>query len=574
MNKNVIIGGAWPYANSLLHLGHLVALLPGDFLARYHRKLGDNVIYVSGTDCHGTPITIRAKKEGKEPREISEYYHKSFEQTFKNMNFSYNLYTKTETDYHKEKVKEMFEKMYNNGFIVEKEELQAFCPNCNKFLADRELILQCPNCGKEMKGDGCDCGYSPSNEDLLNAKCQECKSDVIQKKNKNLYIQLSKLQNEIQKFYDANKLNWRKNAQNETQKYLTQGLIDRAVTRDLDWGVEIPVKGYENKKMYVWIEAVLGYITATMKYCEENNLNWEDYWKNDKTIMYMVHGKDNIIFHSIILPALLIAMGDNMKLPNKMVSCEYLNINDEKISKSKGNGITIEDLTSKYDIDSIRYYFISNGPEKKDSNFSLDDFKNIHNSELVNKYGNFVNRTLNFKGLKEIKVNVVENEIEKVVKNTYTDVSNHIKNLEFRAAIENIIKLVEYGNKYYDEKGLGHALRVADYVGQDDLIVAKYKNDAVVLAIMHDLIEDTKFMDENQDILSDDIMYALDLLTKPADMNYDDYCKRIRSAAGDKVFGYLAYRVKIADMKDHLMQTETLTEKLKAKYLSGLRYLL
>lgn len=452
MNKNVIIGGAWPYANSLLHLGHLVALLPGDFLARYHRKLGDNVIYVSGTDCHGTPITIRAKKEGKEPREISEYYHKSFEQTFKNMNFSYNLYTKTETDYHKEKVKEMFEKMYNNGFIVEKEELQAFCPNCNKFLADRELILQCPNCGKEMKGDGCDCGYSPSNEDLLNAKCQECKSDVIQKKNKNLYIQLSKLQNEIQKFYDANKLNWRKNAQNETQKYLTQGLIDRAVTRDLDWGVDIPVKGYENKKMYVWIEAVLGYITATMKYCDENNLNWEDYWKNDKTIMYMVHGKDNIIFHSIILPALLIAMGDNMKLPNKMVSCEYLNINDEKISKSKGNGITIEDLTSKYDIDSIRYYFISNGPEKKDSNFSLDDFKNIHNSELVNKYGNFVNRTLNFKGLKEIKVNVVENEIEKVVKNTYTDVSNYIKNLEFRAAIENIIKLVEYGNKYYDEK--------------------------------------------------------------------------------------------------------------------------
>ena len=259
------------------------------------------------------------------------------------------------------------------------------------------------------------------------------------------------MQEEIENYYNQNKDNWRKNSQNETLKYLKQGLIDRAVTRDLEWGVDVPVEGYENKKMYVWIEAVLGYITASMKYCEENNLNWEDYWKNDNTIMYMVHGKDNIIFHSIILPALLIAMKDNMKLPDKIVSCEYLNINDEKISKSKGNGITILDLVKEYNIDSIRYFFLSNGPEKKDSNFSLDEFKQVHNSDLVNKFGNFVNRTLKFKGLEKVEVNKLDEEIRKIVLETYENVSKSIGKLEFRNAIEEIMKLVEFGNKYYDE---------------------------------------------------------------------------------------------------------------------------
>ena len=204
--------------------------------------------------------------------------------------------------------------------------------------------------------------------------------------------------------------------------------------------------------MYVWIEAVLGYITATMRYCEENNLNWEDYWKNEQTLMYMVHGKDNIIFHSIILPGLLLAMEDNMKLPDKMVSCEYLNINDEKISKSKGNGTTILELANEYNVDSIRYYFINNGPEKKDSNFSLEDFKTVHNADLVNKYGNFVNRTLKFKGLEKIEINTVEEEIKQKVENTYDTVSNCIEKLEFRNATQEILNLIEYGNKYYDDK--------------------------------------------------------------------------------------------------------------------------
>lgn len=454
MNKNVIVGGAWPYANSSLHLGHLVALLPGDFLARYHRQNGDNVIYVSGTDCHGTPITIRAKKENKSPKEISDYYHEEFTKTFEKMNFSYDLYTQTEAEYHKEKVQEIFRTIYDNNFIVEKEEQQPFCQKCNKFLADRELILTCPNCGKEAKGEECDCGYNPTLEDLIKyANCQECGTKAIEKLNKNLYITLSKLQPAVEEYYNQNNEGWRKNSQNETLKYLKLGLIDRAVTRDLEWGVDIPVDGYDDKKMYVWIDAVLGYLTATMKYCEDNKLNWEDYWKNnDNALMYMVHGKDNIMFHSIILPALLYAMNPEMKLPDKMVSCEYLNINDEKISKSKGNGITILDLAELYNVDSIRYYFISNGPEKKDGNFSTEEFKTVHNSDLVNKYGNFINRTLKFKGLEQIEVRELDKEIEEKIEQTYTNVSKAIENLEFRKATEEIINLVEFGNKYYDDK--------------------------------------------------------------------------------------------------------------------------
>lgn len=204
--------------------------------------------------------------------------------------------------------------------------------------------------------------------------------------------------------------------------------------------------------MYVWIEAVLGYVTATMKYCKENNLNWEDYWKNEDAIIYMVHGKDNIIFHSIILPALLLSIQSNFKLPNKMVSSEYLNINDEKISKSKGNGITILDLVKEYNSDSIRYYFLSNGPEKKDSNFSLEEFKSVHNSDLVNKFGNFVNRTLKFKGLEKIEEGKIDIEIKSKVIETYANVSDYIEKLEFKNAIQEILNLVETGNKYYDDK--------------------------------------------------------------------------------------------------------------------------
>ena len=447
----ILIGGAWPYTNYKLHLGHVAGLIGGDLLARYHREKGDDVIYVSGSDCHGTPITERAKKENTTPAEISERYHEGFTNAFKKLNFSYDLYTKTHTEYHAEKVKEIIKKIYENGAIYEKVEPQAFCEKCNKFMADRELQITCPNCGNLTKCDSCDCGYTPNEEDLLNATCLECGSKVVQKDNKNLYIALSKLQPQIEEFVNKNKSKWRANAQNETTKYLKEGLRDRAITRDLSWGIDVPVDGYDDKKLYVWIEAVLGYITAAMKICEERGLNWEDYWKNPDKV-YMVHGKDNIVFHSIIFPGLLLSMNDGMALPDTIVSSEYLNFNDEKISKSKGNAIPAEDLADKFNSDTIRFHLINNGPEKKDTSFNMLDYLTTHNNEIVNKYGNFVNRTLKFKGINKIPVATMDDNVKKIIEETYEEVGKAIEKLEFKDASSKAMNLIEIANKYYDDE--------------------------------------------------------------------------------------------------------------------------
>lgn len=453
--RNILIGGAWPYANSSLHLGHLAALISGDFLKRYHDLLGDNVLYVSGTDCHGTPITERAKLNGIEPKDIAERYHKEFKEVFNKMNFSYSLYTKTCDEYHKKHVEEMFLKMYENQYIYSKKSEQPYCEHCCKFEADRELELICPNCGQVTKGDQCDCGYVPTEDDLIGATCRECGNQTIQKENTHLYLALSKFQKKIEQYVKEKQENWRITSKNETEKYLKEGLRDRAVTRDLYWGVDIPIEGFEDKKMYVWIDAVLGYVTATQKFCEENDLNWEDFWKDNKENnikMYMCHGKDNITFHTIILPALLMAMEENYHLPDTMVATQYLNINSEKISKSKGNGITVLKMIEDYNVDSLRYYMISHGPENKDVDFTIENYVNVHNSDIVNKFGNFVNRTLNFKGLDKLPEGNMDEQISEKINETYEMVSKFIESLEFKKACNKIVDLIEISNKYYDER--------------------------------------------------------------------------------------------------------------------------
>ncbi len=455
MKSNILIGGAWPYANSSLHLGHLAGLISGDILARYYRLKGDNVLYVSGSDCHGTPITERAKKEKVSPKEIASKYDKEFNETFNGFQFSYDLYSRTFDEYHKEKVKDVFKKLYDNGYIYEKIEPQAYCEHCNKFLSDREIVLKCPECGEETKGDQCDnCLHVPTSEELMLGNCIDCGSKVVEKENKVLYLALSKFQKQIEEHTEKVKSEWRINAQNETLKYLKQGLRDRAVTRDLNWGVDIPIKGYEDKRMYVWIDAVLGYLTDTMKLCENRtDCTWEDFWKeghNNK--IYMCHGKDNIMFHSIILNALLLGQKENYHLVDTIVSAEYLNFNDQKFSKSKGIGITGLEALKLYDSDSLRYHLLANGPEKKDTNFTIEDFENTHNGEILNKFGNLVNRTLRFKGLTTIPEGKLDSKIKNEIEKTYNQVGNLIEKLEFREAVKTIMNLVELTNKYYDDK--------------------------------------------------------------------------------------------------------------------------
>ncbi len=453
--RNILIGGAWPYANSSLHLGHLAGLISGDILARYYRLKGDNVLYVSGSDCHGTPITERAKKEKVSPKEIATKYDEEFNKTFKGFQFSYDLYSKTFDEYHEEKVKILFRKLYDNGYIYEKIEPQAFCEHCNKFLSDREIILTCPECGSETKGDQCDnCLHVPTSEELMAGNCIDCGSKIVEKENKVLYLALSKFQKQIEEHTEKVKSEWRINAQNETLKYLKQGLLDRAVTRDLNWGIDIPVEGYDDKRMYVWIDAVLGYLTDTMKICENRtDCTWEDFWKeghNNK--IYMCHGKDNIMFHSIILNALLLGQEENYHLVDTIVSAEYLNFNDQKFSKSKGIGMTALEALEHYDSDSLRFHLLANGPEKKDTNFTIEDFENTHNGEILNKFGNLVNRTLRFKDLQEIPNGILDSEIKAKIEETYKQEGELIEELEFREAVKKVMELVEITNKYYDER--------------------------------------------------------------------------------------------------------------------------
>lgn len=453
-DKYIVIGGAWPYANSSLHLGHVAGLISGDILARYYRAKGYHVTYVSGTDCHGTPITQRAKKEGKKPKEISDFYDQEARKTLKMMEFSYDLYTCTDNEYHKQEVMKIFKKIYDNGYIYEKIEPQAYCEKCQKFLSDREVQIICPVCHTQTKADQCDgCGHVPTVEDLKGGTCLECGEKTIQKDNKNLYFALSKFQKEIEEHTLKVNHEWRLNAKNETAKYLKQGLVDRAVTRDLDWGVDIPLPNYEAKKMYVWIEAVLGYLTASKRWCEEVGEDWDKFWKkSDKNKIYMVHGKDNIVFHSIIFNGLLLAQKENFRLVDTIVSSEYLNINDEKISKSKGNGTPALELAQKYNVDSLRFHLINNGPEKKDANFTLDNYLATHNNEVLNKFGNLVNRTLKFKGLEKLLPGKYDEEMKQMVEQTYTKVAESIEKLEFKEASDLVMNLVVEANKYYDAR--------------------------------------------------------------------------------------------------------------------------
>lgn len=451
----VFIGGAWLYGNSSAHVGHLAALLPGDVIARYYRKKGVEVIFDSGTDCHGTPITLRARKENVTAESIASKYHEEFKECFKNLDFSYEIYNSTMDPFHKEQVQKYFLEIMNNGYIYEKFEEQDFCTKCDKFLSDREIEGVCPHCGGLAKGDQCDsCLMELSAKEILNKKCKECGNETITKQNNHLYFKLSEFQDEIQKFLNEKKENWRLNAINETQKYLNNTLPDRAVTRELEWGIDTPVEGYENKKIYVWIEAVMGYLTAAHKYCNEKGIDFEEFFTSNDLKTYYIHGKDNITFHTVIYPALLMAMKHNYKLPDYIISSEYLNFGDLKMSKSAGTGIYIKDMLEKYDSDTIRYYILANNPEKRDTNFKMDEFIQAHNKHLVGEYGNFVNRNLAFINKKFdgiVNPGNMDKEIEEKIKNLYNEVGTLIEKGELRNALDLIQSLINDANKYYDE---------------------------------------------------------------------------------------------------------------------------
>ena len=463
--ENILVCVAWPYVNGEPHLGHIAGNnLPADIFARYHRMVGNNVLMVSGSDQHGTPVTIRAKEENTTPREISEKYHNVWSETFKDLDFSFDLYTKTGTENHKEVVQKLFNLLNEKGYLQEKVSKQPYSEESEMFLSDRYIEGDCPHCPSRTKGDQCDnCGKDFEPIDLKNLISTIDNSKVTFKETNHIYLKLPEFQEDINKWIKS-KSYWKPAVKNQSLGFLSKGLIDRAITRDIDWGVEVPIKNYEKKRIYVWFEAVIGYLSASIEWAESdknisNNKDiWKEWWQNPESKHFYFQGKDNIPFHTIILPAILMGSGE-YNLPYDVVANEYLNFSGKQFSKSKNWAVWVSDFLKEYDSEALRYYLTSIMPESSDSDFTWDSFFESNNNELVATFGNLVNRIQSL--IKNNFDNVVpnfekiddkDNEMISEIKRSYESTGNFLEKRQFRNSLKEIMNLAKLGNRYIDQK--------------------------------------------------------------------------------------------------------------------------
>lgn len=460
---NIFIGGAWPYANGSLHLGRLASILPGDILARYHRAKGDAVLYVSGSDCHGTPVAVQASQEGVSPGEFASRYHQEFADCFRTLGFTYDLYTRTDQEHHHSVVRELFLKLLDHGHLYKTSALQCYCEQDQRFLPDRYVEGICPVCGQKARGDQCDyCSSILDPADLLERTCKICGTTPVLRSTEHYYLSLSGFQSSLAEYIKSAQ-GWRENALRITRRYLEEGLQDRAATRDLDWGVDVPVDGFAHKKIYVWIEAVSGYLSASRQWAAQTGNRWEDFWlesaepgsaEQGPITAYYVHGKDNVPFHSLIWPALLLGAG-GLHLPDRLFSCEYMTLEGEKFSTSRNWAVWVPDILSRYEPDSIRYFLTANGPEKRDADFSWREFIYSHNSELLGAFGNFVNRSLVFVNKfwdGEVPAGTLDNYWSSTIPALYIEAGRLIEAGSFKEALEYIFSHVRQANKYFDQQ--------------------------------------------------------------------------------------------------------------------------
>ncbi|GLC89507.1 methionine--tRNA ligase [Lysinibacillus piscis] len=452
----IVIGGAWPYANGSLHLGHAAALLPGDILARYYRQKGEQVVYVSGSDCNGTPISIRAAQENTTTEAIANHYHNEFEQCFTDLGFTYDLYTRTDANHHHHSVQAIFLRLLENQHLYKKKIEQAYCETDAQFLPDRFVEGVCPNCGAKARGDQCDaCSKILDPLELIGKHCKICGNEPVIRETEHFYFAFSQFQQQLEAYLKVAKLEgrWRENALRLTERYLAEGVPDRAVTRDLPNGVAVPVQGFEDKKIYVWVEAVAGYLTASMEWARQNEVAIEDIW-NEETVSYYVHGKDNIPFHTVIWSAILMGI-ESKTLPTHIVSNEYLTLEKRKLSTSQNWAVWLPYMLNRYDADSIRYFLTMNAPENRDTDFSWREFVYSHNGELLGAYGNFVNRTLKFLEKSfdsQVPQVAVDGVIRQETRQLFQEVGYTIEQGHFKQALEQVFDYIRAANRYFDAK--------------------------------------------------------------------------------------------------------------------------
>jgi len=458
----VLVACAWPYVNYIPHLGTLVQVLSADVVARYYRLKGEDVVMVSGSDEHGTPIEVEALRLGVSPKQLTDKNHAKVVELFKKWGFSFNNYTRTENPVHKEFVQNHLMKIYNNGYIFAQETEMLYCEKCRRFLPDRFVEGKCPYCGYETaRGDQCDsCGRLLEPTLLIEPYCVICRSKPVIKMTKHWYFDMSKFSQKLSDYISNNK-QLPINARNFSLNLIKEGLKSRAVTRDVSWGIPAPFPEAEGKTIYVWIEAVLGYVSATIEYFRNRGEpeKWREYWFNrDVKTIYFV-GKDNIPFHVIILPALLLASHEDYNLPWNVSSTEFLQFKGEAFSKSRRIGVWIDEALKLFPADYWRYFLTATRPETKDTNFSWELFIEKVNADLNDTFGNFIHRTLAFINAQfnsEVpKPSCLDEDEEQILKNLKEKVETIAKEIEscrLQSAVNTVISISRMGNQYLNEK--------------------------------------------------------------------------------------------------------------------------
>jgi methionyl-tRNA synthetase len=462
MKEKIYIGVAWPYANGSLHLGHIAGCyLPADIFARYNRMVGNNVLMVSGSDEHGTPITITADKEKTTPQAVVDRFNKEHTENMKQFGISFDLFTRTSTNNHTEVTQDIFKTLYEKKYVYKKSVDSYYCNSCNKFLPDRYIEGICPYCGNEnARGDQCDeCGKLLDPQDLGKVRCKICGNTPEIKTSDHFFLALSSFEPKLLDWM-KDKKHWKSSVKKFTENWLKNGLNDRAITRDISWGIPVPLKGYEDKTIYVWFEAVIGYLSASIEWSKKvgDKDKWEYWWKDPKAKHYYFLAKDNIPFHSIIWPSILMGYNDSLNLPYDIPANEYLRLKGEQFSKSRGVAVWVPDVVKNFDVDPVRYYLSINMPENKDTNWLWEDFVTKNNDELVNTYGNFIHRVITFiqknfgKIPEQEKLDKLDKEALEKIKETSKKVSESIKKCQFKKGLRAAMNLAQFGNVYFDKK--------------------------------------------------------------------------------------------------------------------------
>ena len=460
MSKRKMITAALPYANGPVHIGHLAGVyIPADVYARFQRNMGQEVAFICGSDEHGIPITIRAKKEGITPQDVVDKYHEIIKKSFADLGISFDEYSRTTSKKHYEVSQEFFLNLYNKGKFEEEISEQFFDEQAGEFLADRYIVGTCPKCSNENAyGDQCEkCGSTLSPTELINPKSMLSGNTPILKETKNWYLPLNEYENFLNEWIiKGHQDDWKPNVYGQVKSWLNDGLKPRAMTRDLNWGVPVPLPNAEGKVLYVWFDAPIGYISFTQEWAEKNGKNWKDFWQNEETDLIHFIGKDNIVFHCIIFPSMMKAHGDYI-MPKNVPAFEFLNLENDKISTSRNWAVWaheyVEDFPDQQD--ALRYALLSSAPETKDNNFTWKDFQTKNNSELVGIFGNFINRVTVLTQKYYNGIVPQPNEFEQVDKDLYHEmqqipekIGKNLDEFRFRDALTEMMNLARLGNKY------------------------------------------------------------------------------------------------------------------------------